>query len=130
MTFDEFLKSINDWGKFQKLKYTIICLTYMLPAIMVYTYTFTAAIPNFRCQNPSNIFEDYSDLKFNEEYRPTKEECSIYKKSLSLKECQRCFVRLNDSRIESCQSYVYDKTYYKDTLTEEVKPYFLFSKTK
>jgi hypothetical protein len=114
MNFDDYLKLINDWGKFQKIKYLIICLSYMLPSIMVYTYSFTAAIPNFRCE-------------FNEEYQVTKEECSIYQKSISLKECQRCFIRsLNNQSIESCHSYVFDKKYYQSTLTEEVKKRFLF----
>ncbi|CAF4079065.1 unnamed protein product [Rotaria sordida] len=130
MKFDDFLKLINDWGKFQKVKYTIICLTYMLPAIMVYTYSFTAATPNFRCRNPLQWLNDsYSTISnsiFNEEYRPTKEQCLSNKKSISLKECQRCFIRSTsinnqsiDDTLKSCQSYVFDRQYYKETLTEK-----------
>lgn len=82
---------------------------------MVYTYSFTAAIPNFHCQ-------------FNEEYQVTKEECLIYQKSISLKECQRCFIRSNQS-IESCQTYIFDKTYYQSTLTEEVNIFHIKKKS-
>jgi hypothetical protein len=32
MTFDDFLHTINDFGRYQKLRYILICLTYMLPA--------------------------------------------------------------------------------------------------
>ncbi|CAF3695720.1 unnamed protein product [Rotaria sp. Silwood1] len=126
MKFDDFLTIINDWGRFQKVKYTIICLTYMLPPIMVYTYSFTAATPNFRCRNPSQWLNDsYSQTSnsiFNEEYRPTKEQCLLNKNSISLKECQRCFIRstpFNNQSMDSCQSYVFDRQYYKDTLIEE-----------
>ena len=122
MKFDTFLATVGDWGKFQKVKYTLICLTYMLPPIMVYTYTFTAATPNFRCENPSKIFlDDYSQFSndlFNENFRPRKEDCLT--KSISLKECQRCYRRTRNQTLEYCQSYVYDKFYYKDTLIEEV----------
>ena len=94
-------------GRFQKVKYFIICLSYMLPSIMVYTYSFTAAVPNFHCENKTQV---------------TKEECSMYQKGISLKECQRCFIRSNQS-IEPCESYIFDKTYYQTTLTEEVKDF-------
>ncbi|CAF4133395.1 unnamed protein product, partial [Rotaria sp. Silwood2] len=130
MKFDDFLTLINDWGRYQKVKYTAICLTCMLPSIMVYTYSFTAATPNFRCRNPSQWLNDsYSETSnsiFNEEYRPTKEQCLSNKKSISLKECQRCFIRSTsfnnqsmDDILKSCQSYVFDRQYYKDTLIEE-----------
>ncbi len=95
---------------------------------MVYTYSFTAAIPNFRCINPLNLFDDYNNETlneiYNEEYRPNKDECLYYKKSISLKECQRCFIYSNNS-LKSCQIYVYDRKYYKQTLTEEVKFIYL-----
>jgi hypothetical protein len=94
----------------------------MLPPIMVYTYSFTAATPTFRCQNPSRLLnDDFSRIStdlFNEEYQPTKEQC--LSKSISLKECQRCFIRSINNSLESCESYIYDKKYYKQTLIEEV----------
>ena len=31
MKFDDFLHTINDFGRYQKLRYFCICLTYMLP---------------------------------------------------------------------------------------------------
>jgi hypothetical protein len=75
MKFDTFLATVGDWGKFQKVKYTLICLTYMLPPIMVYTYTFTAAIPKFRCVDPTAIYTDEyspsSNKFFEERYKPT-----------------------------------------------------------
>lgn len=31
MLFDDFLHMINDFGRYQKVRYIFICLTYMLP---------------------------------------------------------------------------------------------------
>ncbi len=125
MKFDAFLASVGDWGKFQKVKYTLICLTYMLPPIMVYTYTFTAATPNFRCQNPDLKWEDGYNVQNNnlsEKYKPTEQQCKIEQKHLSLKECQRCLIQNNQTqKLEKCDQYVFEKIYYENTLVEEVK---------
>jgi hypothetical protein len=132
MKYDEFLAIVGDWGNFQKVKYTLICLTYMLPPIMVYTYTFTAATPQFRCANPGLISNDsynkVSNQLFDVNYKPTKEQCHTQQKKLSEKECQRCYIRENanqsNGQLEKCDRYVYEKIYYTKTLVEEVKMNF------
>jgi hypothetical protein len=128
MKFDTFLATVGDWGRFQKVKYTLICLTYMLPPIMVYTYTFTAATPNFRCINPTGIqTDDYSlssNQLFDSHHQPTKEQCNQTVKKLSLTECQRCYIRKENSsngKIEKCSTYVYERKDYTKTLVEEVR---------
>jgi hypothetical protein len=125
MKFDTFLATVGDWGKFQRVKYTLICLTYMLPPIMVYTYTFTAATPDFRCENPQLQLYDHYNLASNElfgsRYQPTEEQCKNEQKHLSLKECQRCYINKNHSGLVKCDQYVFDKIHYKKTLVEEVK---------
>lgn len=130
MKFDTFLATVGDWGRFQKVKYTLICLTYMLPSIMVYTYSFTAAIPNFRCVNPAKGNIDRYNSAFNQDfdsyYKPKKEECDRTEKHLSLKECQRCYTRIDHinqsiSNLTKCSKYVYDRKYYTKTLVEEVR---------
>ena len=127
MKFDTFLATVGDWGRFQKVKYTLICLTYMLPSVMVYTYTFTAATPNFRCVNPiTNTRDTYSSASndfYNITYQPTKEQCNKAEKHLSLRECQRCYVRTAEinGTIEKCNEYVYERQHYTKTLVEEVR---------
>jgi hypothetical protein len=132
MKFDTFLASVGDWGKFQKMKYTFICLTYMLPPIMVYTYTFTAAVPKFRCINPTAINTDEYNPSlntiFDSSYKPTEEQCKNSQKILSLTECQRCYIQsssLNQSsvngQLQKCDKYVYERKYYTKTLVEEVR---------
>jgi len=122
MNFDGFLATVGDWGRFQKIKYTLICLTYMLPPIMVYTYTFTAATPDFRCVNPDRLIDDRysneSNAIFTDRYGPTVEQCQRDQKLLSLKECQRCF-RQSDDSLEKCSEFVFDKLHYEKTLVEE-----------
>lgn len=132
MKFDAFLATVDDWGKFQKIKYSLICLTYTLPAIMVYTYTFSAATPNFRCRNPMIPFMDAygkeeNDL-YKQYYQPTTDQCRSHQKTISVKECQRCFIRIHEfnrsdaanSTLKACNAYVYDHQYYHKSLVEEV----------
>jgi hypothetical protein len=132
MKFDTFLATVDDWGKFQKVKYTLICLTYMLPSIMVYTYTFTAAVPNHRCINPvsidTDVYSEASNKLFDSTYKPTEDQCKNEVKQLSLTECQRCFIRLQNRnqslqnrQLKKCHDYVYDRQFYKKTLVEEVR---------
>lgn len=106
---------------------------------MVYTYTFTAATPNFRCINPEAInsdgYNNIANIDFEQTYQPTKEECNSQQKHLSLNECQRCFIRSssrNQSKasqpLEKCEKYVYDREHYTKTLVEEVKYSFLLKR--
>jgi len=132
MKFDTFLATVGDWGKFQKVKYTLICLTYMLPPIMVYTYTFTAATPNFRCENPDIMnIDEYSGSNnklFASKFQPTEDQCKTQQKSVSISECQRCYIRpangtqssLN-GKLEKCNKFIYDREHYTETLVEEVR---------
>jgi OCT family organic cation transporter-like MFS transporter 4/5 len=46
--FDEILYEIGDFGIYQKIRYLLICLAAMLPAIVTYLHSFTAANPNHR----------------------------------------------------------------------------------
>lgn len=129
MKFDTFLVTIDGWGHYQKVKFIFICLTYMVPPIMVYTWSFTAAIPNFRCHHPSEVYDTYSDASnelFNKFYQPSENECEFHQKLISLKECQRCYRKSKPSNnsmisnLQTCDSYVFDRSIYKKTLVEEV----------
>ncbi len=139
MKFDTFLTTINGWGHYQKVKFIFICLTYMVPPIMVYAWSFTAATPNFRCHHPSEIDDTYTDTSnelFSKLYQPTKNECALHRKLISLKECQRCYRKLepdNNSTIsylQTCDNYVFDRSIYKTTLVEEVNFIINFSFNK
>ena len=130
MKFDTFLSTINGWGKYQKEKFIFVCVSYMIPPIMVYTWTFTAATPDFRCHHPLELLDTYNDTSnelFNELYRPTTNECRHHKKFLSLKECQRCYRKIQSSnntaisKLQQCDKYVFDHRIYISTLVQEVQ---------
>jgi len=132
MKFDTFLATVDDWGRYQKVKYTLICLTYMLPPIMVYTYTFTAGKPSFRCANPTAIGRDgynsSSNELFNKLYKPTKDQCNNERKKFSLADCQSCNIQWpqsnqssSNTQLKKCDKFVYDRKHYTKTLVEEVR---------
>ncbi|CAF2083479.1 unnamed protein product [Rotaria magnacalcarata] len=100
----------------------------MLPPIMVYTWVFTAATPSFRCQT---LVEETFDVEIPKDilnrYIPSESQCRQYKSQISISECQRCYQNTNRSifnegierPLESCNRFVFDRTYYQSTLVEE-----------
>ena len=128
MQFDEFYQTVGVFGRYQKVKYFLVCLTYMLPPILVYTWTFTAATPSFRCRTSMDDITD-SLVRY---YVPSESQCRTYKSALSLQECQRCFQTTNRSLYEKeysdilkpCTSFTFNRTYHQSTLVEEVRLFF------
>ncbi|CAF4584025.1 unnamed protein product [Rotaria sp. Silwood1] len=125
MQFDDFYKTIGSFGRYQKIKYFLICLTYMFPPIMVYTWSFTAATPSFRCRT---AMDDISGISITDEilqhYKPNESQCRQYQNKISLTECQRCFQLTNetdydDTHMKPCTNFIFDRTYYQSTLVEE-----------
>ncbi|CAF1160979.1 unnamed protein product [Adineta steineri] len=124
MKFDDFLHTVNDFGRYQKLRYFCICLTYMLPPIMVYTWSFAAATPSFRCKlydNDADFNIRQSSLSYNQS-QPDEAYCKANMK-ISVKECQRCYMKTISNtgmeKIQPCNNYVFDQKYYDYTLVEE-----------
>jgi hypothetical protein len=87
---------------------------------VVYTWSFTAATPSFRCKLNENdkIYSMNASNTFNWS-QPDEAYCKKNMK-ISVKECQRCYIKTKG--IEACKNYVFDRTYYDYTLVEEVYP--------
>jgi hypothetical protein len=129
MQFDDFYETIGVFGRYQKAKYLLICLTYMFPPIMVYSWSFTAATPSFQCRTP---IDDISGVSITDDilkrYIPSKAQCNQYQNRISIHECQRCFQIINNSDssnenngyMKPCTSFIFDRTYYQLTLVEQV----------
>ncbi|CAF0776174.1 unnamed protein product [Adineta steineri] len=123
MKFDDFLNTINDFGRYQKVRYFCICLTYMLPAVMVYTWSFAAAIPSFRCALSENdtVFNRNISIQYDRS-QPDEDYCKANMK-ISVKECQRCYMKTISqtgvAQLQPCEGYVFDRKYHQYTLVEE-----------
>jgi hypothetical protein len=134
MQFDDFYKTVGVFGRYQKTKYFLLCFTNMLPPIMVYAWTFIAATPSFRCSTPFDdlIAPNFTD-KVSISYIPSVGQCRESQKSISLKECQRCFQSINVSNtygaiseLNACHNFVFDRTYYQSTLVEDVSYFRIY----
>jgi hypothetical protein len=92
----------------------------MLPPIMVYTWTFAAATPSFRCKLSENdsMFNNNVSILFNRS-QPDEVYCKANMK-ISVKECQRCYMKTGIAQIEPCEDYIFDRKYHQYTLVEEV----------
>lgn len=95
--FEDVLREINAFGKYQKTRYALICLAALLPSIATYINSFTAALPEFKCNNPSQ--NQLTNLK-----KPSNLNC-VYEANGTL---------------HKCTSWTFEKIYFQSTLTEEV----------
>lgn len=91
---------------------------------MVFTWSFAAATPSFRCKLYANdsVYDNHIPI-FNNRSQPDKAYCKA-NLAISEKECQRCYMKTvsntGQEKIESCQEYVFDRKYHQYTLVEEV----------
>lgn len=128
MDFDDFYQTVGVFGLYQKVKYFLLCFTNMLPPVMVYAWTFIAGTPTFRCKTP---YDDYLGTNITagtlSSYIPSAAQCRESQGTISLKECQRCFIVNidNGGDLTACQNYIFDRTYYQSTLVEDVSYLYL-----
>ncbi len=96
---------------------------------MVYTWTFTAATPSFRCRiSLEDIYETEVSNDTLRRYIPSESQCREHQSTISVRECQRCYQSVNRSDhydknsepLKACTSFIFDRTYYESTLVEEV----------
>ena len=94
---------------------------------MVYTWSFAAGKPSFRCQLTENdtVYENVIPVLFNQS-QPDEIYCKTNMK-ISVKECQRCYIK-TATDVQACQQFVFDRKYYQYTLVEEVSIFVLLRK--
>jgi OCT family organic cation transporter-like MFS transporter 4/5 len=98
--FDEILSEINDFGRYQRVRYLLICLAGILPPITTYINSFVVPFPQFKCNNIA--LSDDDDATTNSSFR-TDATCSY----------------TSNGTTHKCTSWQYDHTFYESTLTEE-----------
>ncbi|RNA19574.1 organic cation transporter isoform X1 [Brachionus plicatilis] len=94
--FEDVLREINGFGKYQKTRYVLICLAALLPSIATYINSFTAALPEFKCSNHGG--NEFSSLK-----KPINLNCVYH----------------SNGTLQKCTSWTFEKKYFQSTLTEE-----------
>jgi hypothetical protein len=96
---------------------------------MVYTWSFAAGKPSFRCKLYDNdtVFNSNNQVLLNQS-QPDEAYCKANMK-ISVKECQRCYMKTISktgiAQIQPCKDYVFDRKYHQYTLVEEVCVLFL-----
>ena len=105
--FDDVLNDINGFGFYQKLRLAFVCVASILVPIVTYIHSFTAANPKHRCSPPNLLYDSYfaNTSDFTGSTNITLHQCSYIENNIEYKNCSK---------------WVFDKTYYESTLTEEV----------
>ena len=110
-SFEQVLKEINAFGRYQKSRLFLLCLAALLPGIVTYIHSFAAANPDHRCQNPYDSNDTFS----------VKE--SDYKNLVNTTSLDKCSItyqtNYNTTATEKFNKWVYDRQYYETTLTED-----------
>ena len=102
---------------------------------MVYTWSFAAATPSFRCKLDENdlIFNNNQRSGFSNRTQPDEAYCQANMK-ISVKECQRCYMKTISKtgvpQIQPCEDYIFDRKYHQYTLVEEVRSFFFYTRKK
>lgn len=106
-SYEKLLSEINDFGIYQKLSFLLICLASLLPPMVTYMHSFVASNPSHRCKNPYEVEEDTFSIKYD------------FTNNSILKSLDKCsYSDTNDTKYK-CSEWVFDKSYYQDSLTEE-----------
>jgi hypothetical protein len=96
---------------------------------MVYTWSFAAATPSFRCKLDGNdsAFDRNLSIQYDRS-QPDEAYCKANMK-VSVKECQRCYMKTISktgiAQIQPCEDYVFDRKYHQYTLVEEVRVFVI-----
>ena len=99
---------------------------------MVYTWSFAAATPSFRCKLSDNdvAYDGHLLTSYNRS-QPNEAYCKAHMK-ISVKECQRCYMKTTSkdgsAQIQPCDEYIFDRKYHEYTLVEEVCIVYNFKK--
>lgn len=120
MAFDDILKSIGEFGPYQKRVYILVCLpSFVLSALLV-IQVFILGTPEHRCKLPgynNDTFENqsYQHTQLIQEWIPRDGTKNKY---------DRCYIYhgngTNSTEKIKCTEWVYDKTVYKQTFASKL----------
>ncbi|KAL8592829.1 hypothetical protein ACOMHN_045983 [Nucella lapillus] len=129
VTFDEALKRLGDFGRYQKRVFFLMCLLGSTVGIQAIFTVFTLATPSFRCAVPGLANDSYSWTDGGHEALlnvsiPWEEEdgdwmrssCDLYR---NRNQSAPPGELLANRSTESCHSWVYDHSVFTSTFTED-----------
>ncbi len=108
ISLENIIKQCGDFNRYQFIHYIFLSLLNFSSGITGFYYVFGLAEPYFRCQLPSNIWRNDS------QYDPYN---STHK--LLLEQYQYLQSKCEDINGTTCRSFVYDRSVYGRTFTEE-----------
>jgi OCT family organic cation transporter-like MFS transporter 4/5 len=113
---------IGEFGPYQLLVFILVGITAFIPAIVGYSYSFYAAVPNFRCKIPNlanDTYEVWSDYHKEqiERYVPLSKDTAASYTDIY----DKCHIKVYENSLANftlakCDQYVYSKEYFKGTL--------------
>ncbi|CAF0992428.1 unnamed protein product [Adineta ricciae] len=107
ISLENILRRCNDLGRFQILHYVFLNLITLGSGITTYYYIFGVAEPSYRCRLPSSVWpgnDQYQAWDATHQY--------LINQSQQISKCQ-------DMNGTSCKNFVYDRSIFGWTFTEE-----------
>ena len=103
--FEDILYDLNDFGRYQKLRYFLICIAGILPPISTYINSFVLPLPKFKCNSSDDLYDSLNE--------------STSSSSVSLMNLNNQCEYVVNGTVRECTSWLFEKKYYQKTLTEE-----------
>ena len=107
-SLENIIKRCGDFNRYQLIHYIFLSLLNFSSGVTGFYYVFGLAEPLFRCRLPSDVWPD------DNEYYSTNAT-----HSLLLDQFQYLQSKCEDINGTKCQSFVYDRSVYGRTFTEE-----------
>jgi hypothetical protein len=117
--FDDLICELNDFGKYQKFRHSLVSVSMIMGTLITNLASFTTANPNHRCFNTFNNNDSFlnGDSFYYNQTSNT---------NFTFKKCEiEIESKTNDEttpfkQVQKCDKWVFDKTYFETTTTEDV----------
>lgn len=136
MKFDDILKDVGEFGKYQKVVYFLLCLPSFATGLFMMHLVFVMETPNYRCKiadYPDDTFgvKDPGHQRLVEMTIPRDsmgdyEKCSFYsyqtKRTILMfnsSDLQENFTIGVNATLQKCSEWVYEKSVFKETYTSK-----------
>lgn len=130
--YDDILEHVGQLGQYQLRTFLWLCVPAFFPGMVVMSYTFTGAVPDYRCF-VEGCDADYSvSSESNHFFTPwlnntipwkednTPDQCNRYNYTwTNLEECQQPDAPTDPTMIVGCDHWIYDTSLFQSTIVTE-----------